>query len=78
MVFTRCGVCDPPWRTPGENFANESYNGMPFEVTVGWLEEVPNLGFFITDFVTRARCASLRCGPWLEAVQADGRCMGGS
>lgn len=29
---------------PGENFANESYNGMPFEVSVGWLTDVSSPG----------------------------------
>lgn len=34
--------------------------GMPFEVTVGWRTEVPQIGLFVTDFQTNSHCADLK------------------
>jgi hypothetical protein len=31
---------------PGENMLFTSYNGMPFDVGVDWLDHVPELGMF--------------------------------
>lgn len=44
---------------PGENMKFETFNGLPFEVGVGWLTAVPDGGFFCCQYSTPKGSASL-------------------
>ena len=47
---------------PGENFRDETYNGIPFEVGQKWVDDgPPDVGEFATWYSTHANCARLAC-----------------
>ena len=44
---------------PGENWLDETYNDLPFEMGVSWLTEVPKIGQLKLTFITHPKTANL-------------------